>query len=228
LSVFDKPGGMRPHPDQHYGCLTYAQHGDDLMLVNLFRLMGIEKPSYLDVGAHHPFNISNTALLYERGSRGINVEANPELIMAFKVHRPKDINLNFGVATVNGEMDFYMYSNTSGRNTLSREEVAAVKSAMGDPKKIMKVKTVTINHIVDEYSGGKFPDLLTMDIEGMDLPVLRSMNLTVNSPKVICVEIRRPNTNLTRTLLQTMGYFLYCRMGENLFFIRNDLHQAVF
>ena len=46
------------------------------------------------MGAHHPERISNTKLFYDSGSRGINVEANPELHKIFLEERPEDINLN--------------------------------------------------------------------------------------------------------------------------------------
>jgi hypothetical protein len=74
---------MTGHRDQWFGGRTYAQHGDDLAVLNIFKRLGIERPSYLDVGAYHPFDLSNTALLYERGSRGINVEPNEAQCLCF-------------------------------------------------------------------------------------------------------------------------------------------------
>lgn len=53
--------------------------------------MGIKKPSYIDIGAHHPYEISNTAIFYMNGCRGVNVEANPNLIDEFYKERPDDI-----------------------------------------------------------------------------------------------------------------------------------------
>jgi hypothetical protein len=79
--------GMTGHRDQWFGGRTYAQHGDDLAVLNIFKRLGIERPSYLDVGAYHPFDLSNTALLYERGSRGINVEPNEALFGAVSSRR---------------------------------------------------------------------------------------------------------------------------------------------
>ncbi len=67
------------HPDQRFGGVTHAQHGDDIIIRAVFDNLGIDNPSYLDIGAHHPTNISNTKLFYDAGSRGINVEANPNL-----------------------------------------------------------------------------------------------------------------------------------------------------
>src|SRR5437763_16778861 len=75
----DMPAIPIGHPDQGFGGRTYAQFGEDLIFLNIFALLGINTPSYIDVGAHHPVNISNTALLYERGCRGIKIDANPDL-----------------------------------------------------------------------------------------------------------------------------------------------------
>ena len=76
---------------------SYSQCGEDLILGFLVRSLGIERPSYIDIGAHDPTYLNNTKLLYQRGSRGINIEANPALIQRFKRQRPADINLNIGV-----------------------------------------------------------------------------------------------------------------------------------
>ena len=76
---------------------SYSQCGEDLIIAFLFRSLGIERPGYIDIGAHHPTYLSNTRLLYARGSRGINIEANPALIRRFRTQRPGDVNLNIGI-----------------------------------------------------------------------------------------------------------------------------------
>lgn len=82
---------------------SYAQHGKDVIIINLFKLLGIEKPSYIDIGDHHPYEISNTALLYELGSNGINIEANPNLLEEFKKERKHDINICCGIGSKDSE-----------------------------------------------------------------------------------------------------------------------------
>lgn len=111
------------HPDQAFGHYTYAQHGEDLIFSNIFWLLNIKNPSYIDIGAHHPINISNTALLYKRGSSGINIEANPNLIDAFNKYRPRDINLNIGVSDKQGNLEFYCIDDYSGRNTFDKKRL---------------------------------------------------------------------------------------------------------
>ncbi len=96
------------HPDQAFGDKTYSQFGEDLILLNVFYKLGIEKGRYFDVGAHNPWNISNTALLYERGWRGVCVEANPNQISGFELARPEDNILNVGVGCSIGTAPFYM------------------------------------------------------------------------------------------------------------------------
>jgi len=81
----------------------------------IFFLRGISKPTYIDIGANHPFYLSNTALFYEKGCRGINIEANPDLIKEFKLRRPADININVGVGEKEDAMDFFVMED----NTLS-------------------------------------------------------------------------------------------------------------
>lgn len=218
---------MTPHPNQRLGCITYAQHGDDLMILNLFYLMGIEKPSYLDIGAHHPVNISNTKLLYDRGARGVNVEANPNLIEEFNKQRPHDQNVCVGVGLKDGHSNFYMYSDSSGRNTFSVDEVASLDGIM-TVKKQLALPITTIDGIVNKYCGARYPDLLTVDIEGLDYDVLKTADFaSAGKPKLVVVEVRRHDTLKFLEMMQKKGYILLCRMIENLFFIDSNLYQKV-
>jgi len=210
------------HRDQHFGHITYSQHGEDLMLCNIFKLLGIEKPSYLDVGAHHPESISNTKLLYDRGSRGVNVEANPHLIQAFLNQRPEDTNLSVGVHTESGSAIFLMYDNRSGRNTFSIDEAKRMQGVM-QVQTAETLPVVTLNQIVNTHCKGVFPDLLSMDIEGLDFEVLDHADFTKNWPKVIVVETRRDDTEKMQQMLELKGYALCCRMGENLIFVWRQL-----
>jgi len=204
---------------QRWGCVTLAQHGDDLMLINLCELLGLETPSYLDLGAHHPFTLSNTALLYERGSRGVNIEANETLMAAFKLYRPEDKNICIGVGTVKGGMPFYMFGEQSGINSFSKDH-AFVHLAHLEVRKTVVLDVMPINDIVRNYCEGKWPDILLSDIEGMDFEVLQAADFSKSKPRIIVVEVRRGDSAHFKSLLADRGYICYCRMGENLFFIQ--------
>jgi len=207
---------------QWFGPVSYAQHGDDLMTLNLFYLIGNRQPFYLDLGAHHPTELSNTRLLYEKGCRGVNVEANPMNMEAFRKERPEDRNVNVGVGPVAGSGTFFMYSDTGGRNTFSAEEVETLKGIMKVQRE-MALPIVTLAEIIGQYCP-TFPDFISCDIEGLDFDVLSSFPDTLRA-SVVCVETRRHETQRMTVMMERKGYFLYCRMGENLFFVHNE-HQG--
>jgi FkbM family methyltransferase len=226
INILISPGNQSPfsegykgHQDQAFGGSTYAQHGDDLIALNIFHCLGIDKPSYLDIGAHHPFNISNTALLYKRGCRGINVEANPELIEAFKDLRCEDTNLNIGVSDSRGTLKFYMFDSKSGRNTfdLHTAESFLVSHPWCKIQKTIEIEVTTINDIIDRFAGGRCPDFLTIDVEGFDQRILKSMDFSRFRPKVICVE------TVEKAILSEAGYHPCFRTVGNVFYIDKSL-----
>lgn len=210
------PSSVTGHPWQWYGGRTYAQHGEDLILLNIFKQVRIERPSYLDIGAHDPFVISNTALLYERGSRGINVDANPLLIEAFKKHRPDDTNLAIGVAPEAGHQAFYMLSDRSGLNTFVPGEIAGRGKTRS-----MEIETTTVNSIVQKHADGVFPNILSIDAEGLDMAILRSIDFSASHPDVVIAETRGGAREASDVLAKS-GFYPIFRAGSNAIF----LHEA--
>jgi FkbM family methyltransferase len=214
------------HKDQAFGHITYAQHGEDLLIVSIFHQLNIKKPSYIDIGAHHPLNISNTALLYARGSRGVNIEANPNLISNFIQLRPDDINLNIGLSDFNGEMIFYMIDDFSGRNTFDKK--TADDFVRSHPEFSIRAKksisVMTLDDVILKYLGGKFPDFLSIDVEGLDEKILKASKINANDgPKIICVEIcSGDNTNVSSCitdLLKDRGYIPYFKTLGNILYV---------
>ena len=54
-----------------------------MVVINIFYNLGIKDSSCINVRAHHPYDISNTALFYSKGHSEIIVEANPNLYKLF-------------------------------------------------------------------------------------------------------------------------------------------------
>jgi FkbM family methyltransferase len=205
------------HKDQWYGGRTYAQHGDDLAILNIMGCLRIPTPSYLDVGAHHPFVLSNTALLYERGCRGINVEANPALLDSFKRLRPEDKNVCVAVGPEAGAAILHRQTKTSGLNSLL--PLPGLFDAI-------EVPVITIDEVVDVYANGQWPDLLSLDAEGMDLQILQSIDYARGGPKLICVEAISSHGDVSdalRSLLTANGYAVHSWAGSNMLFVYSHL-----
>lgn len=215
--------------EQIYGHTSYSQHADDMHVANIFHMIGKKNPSYLDLGAHHPFDISNTALFYERGSRGVNVEANPKLLQQFKIWRPEDINVCVGVGPQVGVFPFYMFDDTCGLNSFSPLDVKKLE-ATHPVRETQEIEIITLDMLVELYCPFKvFPDFLNCDIEGFDFSVLNSATFTPESaPMVICVEVRRNETRRFQDMMFEKGYSMVCRCSENLIFVQLQHVHALY
>ncbi len=205
---------------------TYAQNGEDRLIWFIFRALGISKPSYLDIGAHDPLYASNTALLYENGSHGINIEPNPLLFKRFLKKRKRDVNLDIGVADTSGIMDFYVMSGPA-LSTFSKEEAERMTREYGFTiTQTLPVEVKTVAEVIRTYAGGTFPDFLSVDVEGLDEAILRSINFDTNKPKVICVETisYSPTRNGVKNhalieFLKNKGYLLLADTYINSLFV---------
>lgn len=218
------------NPDQRFGGVTHAQHGDDIVIRCIFDNLGIDNPSYLDIGAHHPTHISNTKLFYDAGSSGINVEANPYLFQKFMVERPRDINLNFGVGKEAGFLNFYMVDEYSGRNSFDYETVAAFVADYPEFS-IRDIRELPVMTVAQVLQNRTIPDFLTIDVEGLDYDILKSIDFERYPFKVICVEVggsdRINYADAVSSLLEENNYFSLIRCGANLIFVAKQYEHLV-
>jgi FkbM family methyltransferase len=209
--------------------ISFSQCGEDLLVQYIFMLKGIEKPSYIDIGANDPYQLSNTAIFYEKGSRGLNIDANPLLIDRFKIHRPEDQNLNIGVGAEEEELDFFIIND----HTLSSFSRGEVDKILATGKyfvdKVVKIKLISINRILDKYCDGKFPDFLSLDVEGIDFEIVKSIDFDRHWPKVICVEAAEYSArgdgarkNDLINFIVSKGYTEYANTNLNAILVKNE------
>ncbi|MGT2429919.1 FkbM family methyltransferase [Cupriavidus basilensis] len=171
------------------GRQAFSQSGEDMIADFVFGAIQHGYPTYLDLGAHHPRRYSNTQFFYLKGCRGVNVEADPGLFESFLSERPLDINLNIGVGVgESGILPFYVMS-TPTLNTFSREEAERC-AAMGTHRieRVIDVPLMGVNDIIEQHFYGMAPDFLSVDVEGLDLEIIKSIDLQRYRPIVICVE----------------------------------------
>jgi FkbM family methyltransferase len=213
-----------------YAKLSYSQCGEDLIVKFIFDDLKVVNPSYMDVGALSPYLFSNTAIFYDRGSKGINIEPDPSLFKKFARYRNKDVNLNIGVASEEGELDFYIISQPT-MNTFSRDAAERLERDHGfEIAAIKKIKVDTVQNIVNNYCGGVFPDYLSLDVEGMDAEILRSIDYENSSPIVICVETISYSTNGNGIkdyqlveFLKSKGYMVFADTYINTILVKKDI-----
>jgi FkbM family methyltransferase len=215
------PGGTR---------LSFAQCGEDLVVASLFDVLGIEAPTYLDIGAYEPILGSNTYLFYRRGGRGVLVEPNMDLIGRLEAARPRDTVLNVGVGITDEPSADYYRLNAPQLNTFDKGEAERVVRDAGGKLRIaevVKMPLVPVNRVIADHFGGAAPDLLSVDVEGLDLAILKTLDFGTYRPKVICAETPAAGGPVTSAetvrFLEGKGYALRGMTFPNTVFVDKKL-----
>jgi len=196
----------------------FSQHKEDLYLKKYF---GDCIGKYLDIGANHPFRISNTYLLYSLGWSGVVVEPIPTLIKAHQKFRPRDLQLPLAVSNSRGELEFFELS-PSVLSTFDSSLVASHIRGGGKVRMTHKIEVQTLADISKQYFNNVECDLMSIDTEGFDYLVLSGNNWNSFRPKVIVFESNDYNDNQADDLLLSKGYELLETFGCNKIY-RDDM-----
>ena len=195
------------------GRQSFSQQGEDIVIYHLLHdLMKIKTPTYVDIGAADPVEANNTFLLYWTGGHGVLVEPNPMYVERLRRRRPRDIVVQAGVGVTDAkEADYFVIRGRPTLNTFSPEEAARLRASMGNDavETVLKMPLISVNHLI-ATSLGKAPDLLSIDIEGMDLAILQTLDFETYRPAAIIAETIRMGSNDVNTemleFLQSKGY----------------------
>ena len=176
-----KDNCVRPVREK-YADSIYSHDGEEIYLKN--RFIGIEKGIYVDVGANHPFRFSNTYWAYSKGWRGINIEPNIRNFELLKQHRKEDINLNCGISDEETQLEYYIFQE-SALNTFCAEEI----ENKDDIVETCMVPVKRLDSIFREHAI-KNIEYMDIDVEGMEMQVLNSINWDEVCISCILVEQR--------------------------------------
>ena len=202
---------------------SFAQEGEDLILERMFEQQadGI----YVDVGAHHPRRFSNTLLLYRRGWHGLNIDATPGSMDAFRKHRPRDVNLEIGVTAVAEARDFYVFDEPA-LNTFDGARAEALNRSPYKLLGIHRVRCAPLDVILNEH-GIRTIDLLTIDAEGYDFEVLQTLDWKTSRPRVVLVEQHARDIEMLlstelHAFMRERGYRLAAKTHNSVFYLRES------
>ena len=175
-------------PDMQPNC-CYGQDGEDLILNRL--LEGQTIGFYVDVGAHHPVRFSNTYLFYQRGWRGMNIDAMPGSMKKFNKVRSRDINIECGVAGAAGKLVYHQF-NEPALNTFDADEAEHKNKPPYQMIGTVEVAVERLDALLARYlPPGQQIDFLSVDVEGKDEEVLRSNDWSRYRPRFILAETLR-------------------------------------
>jgi FkbM family methyltransferase len=198
----------------------FSQCGEDQVLLGLFSDLGIERGTYVDVGAYDPVNISNTLLLHKQGWHGVNIDLNAVAIERFKQVRPDDTNLHAAISDHSQVVSVHQYRAAVLNRIASADEKDTKALGLFDPIATISMQTSTLRDLLARHPppGDKI-DYLNVDCEGHDLHVLQSMDWARWRPAVITVEaLDAQSQEALERYLSNQGYELTNKMHLTLFF----------
>jgi len=181
--------------------------------------MKIEAPTYVDIGAADPIESSNTYLVHWNGGHGVLVEPNPMYQERLHQYRPHDTVVQAGVG-IDGtpEADYFVIRDNPTWNTFSADDVAFRRKQAKTEivEKVIRMPLIGVNDLIAKYLGAA-PDLLSIDVEGWDLAILKTLDFRKYGPAVIIAE-SLPVGDIPK-FLATKGYALRGASMYNAIFV---------
>jgi FkbM family methyltransferase len=201
--------------------VTYAQNFEDVILWRA--LKHIEKGTYVDVGAQDPIYDSVSFGFYERGWRGIHVEASPRYAKALRDARPDEVVIEAAVSGEPGVLTFFEFPGT-GLGT-GDPEIARLHAEAGHDVSRIDVPSVTLDQVL-EHVVDRDVHWLKIDVEGMEADVLRSWKGAIR-PWIVVIESRLPNSDQQsydtwESMLLKNGYAFVYFDGLNRFYLSSE------
>jgi FkbM family methyltransferase len=184
-----------------------SQNGQDLfaLLSNDFKKGGV----FIEFGAYDGVIFSNTHLLEKQsGWTGILIDPIPSHFESMKLNRK--CKLIHGAITAELQ-----------DSVLIEELPASDLSMLVKKRKIFmkahKVKAFTLSEVIDQNLASKEIDFLSIDVEGNDLDILKSLDLNRYKIKAVCVEHNfREGSDEIKNYMDKNGYDLvYSEFSKN-------------
>jgi FkbM family methyltransferase len=213
--------------------VSYSQFGEDLLVdYILSEIVKKKELCYLDIGTNDPVHGNNTYLFYLRQHKGVCIEPDPIIYQRIKAKRSRDNVLHAGIGidtTTEGTLYVFPEGYT-GWNTFSKEEAIKRKKDSGIGYTASeKIPFLAVNDVIEKHFDA-CPDFISIDVEGLDFDILKSLDFEKYKPFVFCVETISFSTahrGEKRTdiidFLISKGYFIYADTYVNTIFIRQDI-----
>lgn len=199
----------------------YSQSGQDKWIIEKF-FPRKEFGTFVDIGANDGISLSNTYLLEQRGWKGIAVEPNPYIYEKLVKNR-KCITVQGCIASIPGIKRFRVISGYSEMLSGLVDEY--------DPRHIKRIETEI------ESKGGEFKDIevycynlvdllknhgfsqvdyLSIDVEGAEYNILRSIDFNRIHISVIGVENAYRDWRIPQ-LLVSKGFVFHSIVGDEFY-----------
>lgn len=202
----------------------YSQKGEDKYLYETF-FKNVKKGKYIELGAMNGITCSNTKFFEDSHQwTGILIEPTKNLYDSLVINRPNNKLYNSLVSDNIKDYDFKYFENLGVScivDTMPSNHDRLYFNSWrpqfkNQPQGLIKMKSNTMENIIND-SGIKEFDLLSLDVEGHELNVLKSINFEKTLIHVILVEMLDDNSNLDdiNNLLVSKNYVYHSDFGRN-------------
>lgn len=181
--------------------------------------------TYVDVGACHPIECSNTWRLYQQGWSGLLIEPNPMYWYGLLTIRPRDRLFPVAIADFRGTDELRCYHSVSSlREDWPIKETERIRVDVWPLRDVLEM----------------FPEIrdackvCSIDVEGCEGHVLRSIDWETFRPEVFVVEYRwydplsyghDMSSDWSDVLIRN-GYMKWHQTGINQIWLRDSLHET--
>ncbi|WP_167527580.1 FkbM family methyltransferase [Desulfosarcina alkanivorans] len=201
-----------------------AQYGEEVVLWRYFK--NKKRGFLVDIGAADGVRYSNSRYLIKYYDwRGILVEPHPEFVkrLALLYDDQPDISIcPYAIAEKEEIRPFFMYGKDKHAqvSTLSENFRDRAIARHGDKYlPPIKIQTKPIRNVLQELNSPREIDFMSVDCEGTDMQVLRSMDWENYRVKLVCVEHSMERDGLTQ-FMQQKGFAFFDATEGNSFFFR--------
>ena len=167
--------------------MSYSQLGQDLEVLKFYN----KKKSgfFIEIGASDGIENSNTYLLENcYGWKGICVEPIPYRFESLCKNRPNSFCCDKAVCKEsNQELAFYIANDGDGHSGI-RDYLDCHKKGVDANKTEIIVTTISFNDLLEKNNAPNFIDYLSLDTEGSELEILKSVDLQKYTFGLIDVE----------------------------------------
>jgi len=200
---------------------SYSQNGEDSFIWSRLLAYDLRRSAYIDVGANHPTNLSNTFLLYRNNLRGIIVEPNPELLQLHRSIRPDDYAVLAGCGAEPAIGAFQILSTPVLGSFTNHLDLKTERTEVRRLDTI-HVPIVPLDAIAQLVPCDYFC-FTSIDAEGQDYEVVLGARHTLQRTLFLCIEANTEDAKQHLTVdLEDQGFVLIHQLGCNLVFFNSN------
>lgn len=198
--------------------LSRSQDGEDVYLfLNFF--CGVTGGKFLEIGAYDGLLLSNT-LAFEQalGWRGVLIEANPDSFRSLVSQRPLAVRANAAICHRPRQVHWVNAKNVGGIwEFMARgfRQKWHPSLDIADPKATAVIPCYPLSALL-AFSGVQHFNFFSLDVEGAELEVLKSLVFKQVTFDIILVEADEHNTTKTAAIRSFLHEHRYQYLGTTL------------